>query len=158
MTTVAPKPVLDKGLGNTIASESAMSWIDGQNGVLEYVGIDIDSLARKSTFEESVFLLWRGKLPTAAELEDFCATIRGEYGLPDPMWDLIRGLPRDAGPMHAIRTLVSALALYDPEADDPSLEANERKGIRLLARSLKLPHQDFIEAKLSISKQDRSGL
>ncbi len=135
MTTVAPKPVLDKGLGNTIASESAMSWIDGQNGILEYVGIDIDSLARNSTFEESVFLLWRGKLPTTTELADFCTTIRSEYGLPEPMWDLVRSIPRDAGPMHSIRTLVSALALYDPEADDPSLEANERKGIRLLART-----------------------
>ena len=82
MTTVAPKPIFDKGLANTIAAESAMSWIDGQNGVLEYVGIDIDSLARNSTFEETVFLLWRRKLPTAGELDAFCATIRGEYALP----------------------------------------------------------------------------
>lgn len=135
MTTVAPKPIFDKGLANTIASESAMSWIDGQNGVLEYVGIDIDSLARKSTFEETVFLLWRRKLPTAAELQAFCATIRAEYALPEPMWDLIRGIPADAAPMHAVRTLASALALFDPEADDPTLEANERKGVRLLART-----------------------
>ncbi len=135
MTTVAPKPVFDKGLANTIASESAMSWIDGQNGVLEYVGIDIDSLARNSTFEETVFLLWRGKLPTAAELEAFTTTIQGQYELPEPMWDLIRSIPVDAGPMHAARTLVSAMALYDPEADDPSTEANERKGVRLLART-----------------------
>ncbi len=135
MTTVAPKPVFDKGLANTIASESAMSWIDGQAGVLEYVGIDIDSLARNSTFEETVFLLWRGKLPTAAELDAFTTTIQGQYELPEPMWDLIGGIPGDAGPMHATRTLVSALALHDPEADDPSPEASERKGIRLLART-----------------------
>ena len=135
MTTVAPKPVFDKGLANTIASKSAMSWIDGENGVLEYVGIDIDSLARNSTFEETVFLLWRGKLPTAAELEAFSATLRDQYELPEPMWDLIRSIPVGAGPMHATRTLVSALALHDPEADDPSTEANERKGIRLLART-----------------------
>jgi len=133
--TVAPKPVFDKGLANTIASESAMSWIDGQNGILEYVGIDIDSLARNSTFEETVFLLWRGKLPTAGELAAFTTTIQGQYELPEPMWDLVRRIPVDAGPMHATRTLVSALALYDPEADDPSTEANERKGIRLLART-----------------------
>ncbi len=135
MTTVAPKPVFDKGLANTIASESAMSWIDGQAGVLEYVGIDIDSLARNSTFEETVFLLWRGKLPTAGELAAFTTTIQDQYELPEPMWDLVRRIPVDAGPMHATRTLVSALALYDPEADDPSTEANERKGIRLLART-----------------------
>jgi len=135
VTTVAPKPVFDKGLANTIASESAMSWIDGQAGVLEYVGIDIDSLARNSTFEETVFLLWRGKLPTTAELDAFSASIQDQYELPEPMWDLIRSIPVEAGPMHATRTLVSALALYDPEADDPSTEANERKGIRLLART-----------------------
>ena len=135
MPTVAPKPVFDKGLANTIASESAMSWIDGQNGILEYVGIDIDSLARNSTFEETVFLLWRGKLPTAGELAAFTTTIQDQYELPEPMWDLVRRIPVDAGPMHATRTLVSALALYDPEADDPSTEANERKGIRLLART-----------------------
>ena len=135
MTTAAAKPMFDKGLANTIASESGMSWIDGQAGILEYVGIDIDALARNSTFEETVFLLWRRKLPTAGELEAFSALIRGEYALPEPMWDIIRGVPADAGPMHAVRTLVSALALFDPEADDPSLEANERKGIRLLART-----------------------
>ena len=135
MTTAMTKPMFDKGLANTIASESAMSWIDGQAGILEYVGIDIDALARNSTFEETVFLLWRGKLPTAGELDGFSALIRGEYALPKPMWDLIRGVPKDAGPMHAIRTLVSALALFDPEADDPTPEANERKGIRLLAKT-----------------------
>ncbi len=135
MTTAAAKPMYDKGLANTTVSDSAMSWIDGQNGILEYVGIDIDALARNSTFEETVFLLWRRKLPTAGELEAFSALIRGEYALPEPMWDLIRGMPADAGPMHAVRTLVSALALFDPEADDPAPEANERKGIRLLART-----------------------
>ncbi len=135
MTTVVPTPIFDKGLANTIASESAMSWIDGQNGILEYVGIDIDLLARNSTFEETVFLLWRGKLPTASELDAFSAAIRNEYDLPEAMWDVIRGMPAQAGSMHALRTLVSALALYDREADDPSPEANERKGIRLLART-----------------------
>ena len=135
MTTAVPTPRLDKGLGNTIASESAMSWIDGTNGVLEYVGIDIDLLARNSTFEETVFLLSRGKLPTTTELDDFSASIRDEYDLPEPMWDVIRGIPTEAGAMHALRTLVSALSLYDREADDPSREANERKGIRLLAKT-----------------------
>ncbi len=135
MTTAVPTPIFDKGLANTIASESAMSWIDGQNGILEYVGIDIDLLARNSTFEETVFLLWRGKLPTASELDAFSTAIRNEYDLPEKMWDVIRGVPAEAGSMHALRTLVSALALYDREADDPSREANERKGIRLLAKT-----------------------
>jgi citrate synthase len=134
VSTAASGPVFDKGLANTIASESEMSFIDGTKGVLEYVGIDIDALARNSTFEEVVFLLWRRRLPTASDLQAFTAGIRAEYDLPEPMWDFIRTVPADAAPMHAVRTLVSALALYDPEADDGSLEANERKGLRILAR------------------------
>mgnify|MGYP001354211308 CR=1 FL=1 len=67
MTTATPTPVIDKGLANTIAAESAMSFIDGQKGVLEYVGIDIDALARNSTFEETVFLLWKRRLPKRFE-------------------------------------------------------------------------------------------
>ena len=71
----------DKGLANTIAAESSMSFIDGVNGVLEYVGIDIDQLARNSTFEESTFLLWNGRLPVQSELDELTAALRAEVGL-----------------------------------------------------------------------------
>lgn len=125
----------DKGLANTIVAESEMSFIDGNKGVLEYVGIDIDSLARNSTFEEVVFLLWNRRLPKKAELDSFIGQIQAEYDVPAALWEMIRGLPKDAKPMHALRTLVSALALYDPEADDPSPQANHRKSIRLLAKT-----------------------
>ncbi|MCH8261098.1 MAG: citrate synthase [Planctomycetes bacterium] len=127
--------MIDQGLANTIAAESKMSFIDGQNGVLEYVGIDIDALARNSTFEESVYLLWHFRLPSESELAAFTDQIRNEYALPDQMWQLIKDLPKTASPMHAIRTLVSALAMHDPEADEQSPEANTRKGIRLLAKT-----------------------
>ncbi|MHC4946672.1 MAG: citrate/2-methylcitrate synthase [Planctomycetota bacterium] len=127
--------MVDKGLANTIATDSAMSYIDGTNGVLEYVGIDIDTLARQSTFEEVVSLLWHRGLPTRPDLDAFTASIRAEYELPAPIHDLIRSLPATATPMHALRTLVSALSLHDEEADDPSTEANRRKAVRLLARA-----------------------
>ena len=135
MTATASKPMIDKGLASTIAAESAMSFIDGEKGVLEYVGIDIDDLARNSTFEETVYLLWHLRLPTKSELDTFCKEIQAEYELPEPMWDLIGNLPKTASPMHAIRTLISALALHDPEADVHSPEANTRKGIRILAKT-----------------------
>jgi citrate synthase len=131
-STAAAK--VDKGLANTVASESTMSFIDGEQGVLEYVGIDIDSLARNSTYEEVVYLLWNNRLPTASELEKFGAAIRAEYDLSEPMQGLLRSLPATATPMHALRTLVSALSLFDDEADDPSEEANQRKAIRLVAK------------------------
>ncbi|MBL9141956.1 MAG: citrate synthase/methylcitrate synthase, partial [Phycisphaerae bacterium] len=74
-------PAFDKGLANTVASETQMSFIDGAQGILEYVGYDIDSLARNATFEESVYLLWNLRLPTAAELKEFEAEVRAEYDL-----------------------------------------------------------------------------
>src|SRR5688572_18993204 len=69
-------PVFDKGLANTIVAESEISFIDGAKGILEYVGIGIDELARNSTFEEVVFLLWNRRLPKASELADFIKSIQ----------------------------------------------------------------------------------
>ena len=135
MSTASTSPVFDKGLANTIAAESRMSYIDGQNGVLEYVGIDIDDLARNSTFEEVVFLLWNFRLPTTKELDEFTTALRAEYELPDWMGEMIGLLPPEKPPMHALRTLVSALASRDPEADEQTPEANERKAMRLLAKT-----------------------
>src|SRR2546427_4559958 len=117
------EPILDKGLANTIVAESEMSFIDGGKGVLEYVGIEIDALARNSTFEEVVYLLWNRRLPKKSELADFIRSIQAEYDLPAGMWELIKQCPKNASPMHALRTLVSGLAMFDPEADDGSPEA-----------------------------------
>ncbi len=160
MTSTMTELRRDPGLANTIAAESRMSFIDGGKGVLEYVGVDIDSLARESTFEETVFLLWNGRLPTAGELETFCATIRAQYDLPEPMWDLVRRIPADAGPMHAIRTLLSALALYDDEADDISPEANTRKAISILAKvpALIAAFDRHRKGKEPVKPDDSAGL
>ena len=111
-------PVFDKGLANTIAAETQCSFIDGGKGVLEYVGYDIDSLARNASFEETVFLLWNRRLPNRAELAELQREIRAEYDLPEAVWESIRAVPRTAHPMHMLRTLVSSLSLHDPEADD----------------------------------------
>lgn len=135
MTTAQANLNFDKGLANTIAAESEMSFIDGQNGILEYVGIEIDALARNSIFEETVYLLWNRRLPKRDELDAFAKRIRAEYDLPEHIWAMVRQIPKDAKPMHALRTLVSALSLIDPEADDASEEANVRKSVRLLAKT-----------------------
>ncbi|MDA0215349.1 MAG: hypothetical protein O2875_08290, partial [Planctomycetota bacterium] len=126
---------VDKGLGNTIAADTQLSFIDGAKGVLEYVGFDIDSLARNSTFEESTWLLWNGRLPVACELADFSKQLQDEYEIDPRMADVLRSIPRTAAPMDALRTLVSALAHFDVEADDPSPAANQRKALRLVAKT-----------------------
>ncbi len=135
MPTMTIEQRIDKGLANTIAAESQISFIDGGRGVLEYVGIDIDSLARNSTFEETVYLLWNGRLPRKNELSSLMRELQSEYDVPQAMWDLISRLPKDAAPMDALRTLVSALGMFDPEKDDSSAEANHRKSIRLVAKT-----------------------
>ena len=134
MSAVMQEMQTDIGLVSTVVARSSLSFIDGEKGVLEYVGFDIDDLARNSTFEETTFLLWQQRLPSHSELADFTARLQSNYDLSDAMWDMIVSLPRDASPMHALRTLVSALALEDPNADDPSEEANERKSLAMLAK------------------------
>ena len=134
MSTAMQEMHTDIGLVNTIVARSSLSFINGEDGILEYVGYSIDDLARNSTFEESTYLLWYRRLPSRTELSGFAENIRSNYDLSESMWDMIVSLPRDASPMHALRTLVSALALEDPAVDDPSEEANMRKSMTMLAK------------------------
>jgi len=126
---------VDKGLANTVAADTRLSFIDGAKGVLEYVGYDIDSLARNTAFEEVTWLLWEGSLPTNAQLQSFERELRAEYAVDPRVLDLLRTIPRTAAPMDALRTLVSALAHFDSEADDASPAANRRKSVRLVAKT-----------------------
>ncbi|MEL6328922.1 MAG: citrate/2-methylcitrate synthase, partial [Planctomycetota bacterium] len=111
-----------KGLEGVVAAETEMSFIDGQKGVLEYVGIPIGDLADHSTFEETVFLLWNRRLPSKAELDAFSAELRQNYTLPDSLINRIGSLPKDAQPMHVLRTLVSALGMHDPDPNTIDVE------------------------------------
>lgn len=126
--TVAPK-----GLEGVIAAETEMSFIDGEKGVLEYVGIAIGDLAQHSSFEETVFLLWNRRLPTRAELDAFRSKLAGRYALPPGMADRIRMLPTDAEPMHVLRTMVSALSLHDPDPNANDPDAARDKALNILA-------------------------
>ena len=122
-----------KGLGGVIATESALSRVDGAAGKLYYRGIPIEELAGQSTFEEVSFFLLTGRLPTREELDAFSAELAEARPIPRDIRDVIRTFPADAHPMAALRTAVSALHLYDREAEDNSPEANHRKAIRLIA-------------------------
>lgn len=121
-----------KGLEGVVAAETEMSFIDGQKGVLEYVGIAIGDLAKHSTFEETVFLLWNKRLPKRAELESFTRDLRAAYALPEGMLERVRAVPASAEPMHMLRTMVSALAMHDPSPNENSVEAAREKALRIL--------------------------
>jgi citrate synthase len=124
-----------KGLEGVVAAETRLSFIDGEKGILEYVGIPIGELASKSTFEETVFLLWNGRLPKKGELAELNTRIRERYELPKPLQERIAALPKAAGPMHVMRTLISALGMFDPDPDSVKIEQVRDKAVTILAQA-----------------------
>ncbi|HEY7412969.1 MAG TPA: citrate synthase [Vicinamibacteria bacterium] len=126
------------GLRNVVAGQSAVCTIDGARGVLSYRGIDIHELAEHSTFEETVYLLHRGGLPTRPQLQAFRAELARARAVPDEVYGILRGLPRSAHPMDALRTGLSALGSFDPDAGDDGEEARPRKAVRLVAQTATL--------------------
>jgi citrate synthase len=125
---------IKRGLKDVYFATSEASFIDGTIGKLLYRGYNIDDLARHSTFEETVYLLLHGKLPTAKELQDFDATLRANRSLPREVLQVIE-LVKAAHPMDVLRTAISALSAFDPDVNDNSKEATLRKGIRLTAQA-----------------------
>jgi citrate synthase len=134
MTSVGIAKQPGAGLRNVAVSESRISSIDGERGVLAYRGVDIHELASASGFEETAFLLHEGRLPRRDELAAFAAGLARERGVADGLLAVAQKLPRDVHPMAALRTLVSALGAFDPEAGDDSLAACARKSRRLVAQ------------------------
>ncbi len=127
--------VTGAGLEGIIAAESKICFIDGDAGVLSYQGYDIRTLGEHATFEEVVFLLWNGRLPKQAELDELQAGLLEYRELPAPVAAFLKGLPKDVLPMAALRTAVSMLALYDPLAQDMSPVANKTKALKLMAQT-----------------------
>ncbi|GIO31364.1 MULTISPECIES: citrate synthase [Paenibacillus] len=121
-----------KGLEGIVAAASSISSI--VDGVLTYRGYNIDDLAQNASFEEVAYLLWFGKLPNDAELKQLQQDLSNEATIPDEVIQQMKSYPKDTNTMAALRSAVSALALYDGEADDMSREANERKAVRLQAK------------------------
>jgi citrate synthase len=121
------------GLEDTVATSSAICYLDGDRGVLAYCGYDIHDLANHATFEEVCYLLWHRRLPRRDELGDLQAQLVAARPLPEPVLRLMRMLPPGDG-MDALRTLTSALGHYDPDAGDSSARANYRKAVRLTSQ------------------------
>jgi citrate synthase len=123
-----------KGLEGIIATKSSICWIDGDEGVLSYRGIDIHQLAEHSNFEETTYLLWFGVLPTASQLTEFRKELAFSRALNWRIYEFLRNVPTDATPMEVLRTAVSLLSLYDPDEKDSSHESNVRKSYRLTSQ------------------------
>jgi citrate synthase len=125
----------DPGFGNTAACKSAITFIDGDAGILRYRGYPIDELAKSSTFLESAYLLIYGELPTAPELDAFHDRIAKHTLLHEDLRNFFSGFRHDAHPMAVLNSAVSALSTFYQDSLDPFDEEQvELSTIRLLAK------------------------
>ena len=134
MTNQATPAAPTKGLEGVVAATTRLSDVKGDIGQLIYCGYDINELAGKITFEEVVHLLHHDHLPNRKELDELKGLLAAKRDLPKGVVEIIKSFPKDAPPMHAIRTAVSALGCFDPEADNDSMDENRLKALRLVAR------------------------
>lgn len=121
-----------KGLEGIVAATSSISSI--HDGVLAYRGINIDDLAEKASYEEAAYLLWYGKLPNREQLTELQEQLNRYAAVPDAVLAQIKLYPAEANTMAALRTSVSALGLYEEQANDNSRESNQLKAIKLQAQ------------------------
>ncbi len=134
----ATASAVSTGLRGVVAASSSVGDVNGEKGELIYQGVNIHDLASKSTFEEVVFLLWNGRLPRRAELDELRKNLTAAYELPWQCIELIKGMyarvPPTAQPMDALRTVISALAMFDEQSRDLSRDSSIAVATRLTAR------------------------
>jgi len=130
---MSDKPEYSKGLEGVIANESCLSDVQGQEGILRYLGYNIQDLVEQCTFEEVMYLLHRRALPNRAQLEAFTKNLRAHRHLPRGVIDFLRSAPRDAAPMDVLRTGVSMLGLYDSRGGDQDRPLNEDRAMAICA-------------------------
>ncbi len=109
---------IDPGYKNTGSCESAITYLDGEQGILRYRGYSIEDLAEKADFLETAYLLIFGELPTAAQLEKFDKDIKAESHVDEEMKKILDGFPKSAHPMGVLSSLTSALIAFNPESVD----------------------------------------
>jgi citrate synthase len=134
MAQKAEKIDLKRGLKDVFFDTTESSDVIGDIGKLIYQGYDIHDLAEYSSFEETVYLLMHGSLPTQAQLDAFDSALRAARDLSPEVYDII-DKTKHAHPMDVLRTAMSALAAFDPETEDKSREATLRKGVRVTAQA-----------------------
>jgi len=122
-------------LQGVVAAESGISLVDGAQGVLSYGGYGIGDLAENTTFEEVCHLLWYGELPTRDQLDSLRTRLTDGLTVPAEVFDVVRSVA-GGHPMASLRTAVSALSAFDPDAEDMSEDAADRKAVRLTGQAL----------------------
>jgi citrate synthase len=127
-----------KGLENVVLGPSSITFLDGLKGRMIYKGYNAIELAGRATFEEVVYLLWEGDLPSKDKLAAFTKPFVAERALPAEVVNVLKGLPKKSHPMEALRTGISLLSHFDSDAGDNTPAAVRRKAVRLVARTATL--------------------
>src|SRR6476620_2014179 len=130
-TETAATSAASAGLRGVVAAQSSIGDVNGEQGILVYQGYDIHDLAENSTFEEVIYLLWHGKLPTQSELDELKSEISANYAVPAEIIAGMKYMPKDADPMDVLRTCVSALDFYDKDGHGTDREAAMKSAIKL---------------------------
>lgn len=126
---------LDPGFKNTGSCESAITFLDGEKGILRYRGYSIEELAEKADFLEVVFLLIFGELPNSEELDKFKEDIKAQSEVNLDMKKVIKGFPSTAHPMGMLSSLTSALIAFNPKSVNVDSEEDMYKAIvKILAK------------------------
>src|SRR6185369_1681564 len=130
---VAPAPGYVPGLEGVVAAETRLSSVNGQAGELIIAGFPVEELASNALFEETVYLLWNGELPSRQQLTEFKSQLDANAKLPDATVDLLRAAAKQKiAPMDALRMAASTLNLNTPEM--PGVDAVKRDAILMVAR------------------------
>lgn len=122
-----------RGMRDVVAAETRISFVDAENNKLYYQGYDVDDLAGRVCHDETVYLIWNGDLPNVRQLQALQRELVSEMRLPEGIVRLLKDIPSHAHPMVVLRTMVSAMGMIDPEAEDTSPAANLRKRMRVTA-------------------------
>ena len=123
------KVALDIGFVNTASCASAITYIDGDAGILRYRGYPIEQLAEKSTFIEVSYLLINGELPNKEQLVEFTEQIQRHTMLHEDLKRFYDGFPRNAHPMPVLSSVVNALSAYYPDSLDPAGRRQQLAGV-----------------------------
>jgi citrate synthase len=126
----------DNGFGNTGACESAITYLNGEKGILRYRGYPIEEVAARATFVETAYLLINGELPTRAQLAEFSASFTRQAQLHPDMLNFFKGYPRDGHPMGLLSAMVCSLSGYHPELLDsePDEKVIQENAAKLLSK------------------------
>jgi len=134
-TTTAPTIPYVPGLDGVPAAKSSICFIDGDQGVLEYRGYPIETLAENSTFEETSHMLLWGKLPPRPELEKFARDLATNRDVRFRLIDLLKALPDTGHPMEALQASIAALGMFYPDRDVMKTEDRYNSAVRIIAKA-----------------------